>query len=500
LTYVTTIACVLGLALVVLVIWRGRRSPLAPSLALLALNITAWNFADDMWHRQVDQDLLHPWHLLDHASAPITLPLALWFVLVFVGLEQKLRWVLRASWAWALLLGLPCLLPIFQLRDPIASWADSFPDGALYHNGNLVHLIVLAPFGVALLIRQILTVTGERRKQAIHVLLGIVILAAAGFTEYLPGPGMGLVGYVAFTLIFTILVLRPRFDFGDLDRPARFYPVAVLTAVAAVTAWTWAARTWVAPAPLIWLGTITILVVVLFGLIRYSRQLERRQRMEQMAFLGKYSSQLAHNLKDPITVMSASIQHLQRQLRNGKSITDQAALIEGLESQVRRLDSVVNEYRRLGRTESRREPIELNLLVTEVVAGQSSVADPARIAFRTELTEPLPAVHSDPELLRQALENLCRNAAEAMPAGGTITVSTGWRDAGHLFTAVKDTGEGMDARTKAKVRQGFYTSKTGGTGLGLDFVRRVAHAHGGEMTIDSDPGRGTTVTVVLAVQ
>ena len=211
--------------------------------------------------------------------------------------------------------------------------------------------------------------------------------------------------------------------------------------------------------------------------------------MEQLAFLGRYSSQLAHNLKDPIAVMSASLQHLQRQLRSGKPLADQRVLLEGLETQVRRL----------GRTESRREPVELNALVSEVVAGQSSAANPERVAFRTQLTEALPAVHSDPELLRQALENLCRNAAEAMPDGGTITVSTGWRDARHLFTAVKDTGEGMDARTRAKVRQGFYTSKTGGTGLGLDFVRRVAHAHGGEMTIDSDPGRGTTVTVVLAL-
>ena len=198
--------------------------------------------------------------------------------------------------------------------------------------------------------------------------------------------------------------------------------------------------------------------------------------------------------------MSASIQYLQRQLRSGKSIADQAALLERLEAQVRRMDGVVNEYRRLGRTEARREPIELNTLVSEVVAGQTSAADPERLSFRTELAGSLPTVHADPELLRQALENLCRNATEAMPQGGTITVSTGWRDPRHLFTAVKDTGEGMDARTQAKVRLGFYTSKTGGTGLGLDFARRVAHAHGGEMTIDSDPGKGTTVTVVLALQ
>jgi signal transduction histidine kinase len=488
----------LGLALVVLVIWRGRRSPLAPSLALLVLNITAWSFADAMW-QSLGSPPLHPWHLLDHASAPLTLPLGLWFILVFVGQEQKLRWVLRGSWLWALALGLPCLLPAFRLGGRLGAWADGFVDSFPYQHGNLAALLVFTPIGIGLLIRQVLTVTGERRKQTIHVLIGIAVLAVAGFTEYLPGPQLGLAGYVAFTVTFTLLVLRPRFDFADLDRPARFYPVAVLTAVAAVLAWTWAAGTWVTPAPLIWLGTMSILVVVLFGLFRYSRRLEARQRMEQLAFLGRYSSQLAHNLKDPIAVMSASIQHLQRQLRSGKALTDQQELLEGLEAQVHRLDGVVDEYRRLGRTETRREPVELNALVSEVVAGQSSATNPERVAFRTQLTEALPAVHSDPELLRQALENLCRNAAEAMPEGGTITVSTGWRDARHLFTAVKDTGEGMDARTRAKVRQGFYTSKTGGTGLGLDFVRRVAHAHGGEMTIDSDPGRGTTVTVVLAL-
>ena len=505
---IATIACVLGLTLVVLVIWRGRKSPLAPSLALLALNITAWNFADDMWHG-IGRPDLHPWHLLDHASAPLTIPLGLWFVLVYLGLQEKLRWVLRASWVYALALGLPCLLPAFHFPDPVGSWAAAYigfegPQGhagsPAYKTGTLILLLLVATLGIGLLFEHLLGLTGERRKHALQVLIGIMLLAAAGFTEYIPGEGMGLAGYVAFTLIFTVLVLRPRFDFGDLDRPARFYPLAMVAAVGAVVLWTWTARRWEASGLLIWLGTLSILVVVLFGLIRYSRRLEVRQRMEQQAYLGKYSSQLAHNLKDPITVMSASIQYLQRQLRSGKSIADQAALLERLEAQVRRMDGVVNEYRRLGRTEARREPIELNTLVSEVVAGQTSAADPERLSFRTELAGSLPTVHADPELLRQALENLCRNATEAMPQGGTITVSTGWRDPRHLFTAVKDTGEGMDARTQAKVRLGFYTSKTGGTGLGLDFARRVAHAHGGEMTIDSDPGKGTTVTVVLALQ
>jgi hypothetical protein len=115
------------------------------------LNITAWNFADDRWHA-IGEPPLHPWHLLDHASAPITLPLAFWFILVFVGQEQKLRWVLWASWAWALVLGLPSLLPPLRLPEPIGSWADGWVEGSLYRYGNLIHLSVLTPLGVGLLL------------------------------------------------------------------------------------------------------------------------------------------------------------------------------------------------------------------------------------------------------------------------------------------------------------------------------------------------------------
>ena len=122
----------------------------------------------------------------------------MWFVLVFLGQEQKLRWVLRASWTWALALGLPCLLPPFRPPEPIGSWADAWAGGELstvagwiYHYGNLVHLSMLSPLGVGLLLRQILTLQGERQKQSLEVLVGILLLAAAGFTEYSRGPGLG---------------------------------------------------------------------------------------------------------------------------------------------------------------------------------------------------------------------------------------------------------------------------------------------------------------------
>jgi hypothetical protein len=142
---------------------------------------------------------------------------------------------------------------------------------------------------------------------------------------------------MAFTSIFTILVLRPRFDFDDLDRPA--LPGGGAQRDRGVAIWTWVARRSAAPA-LIWLGTLCILVFVLFALVRYSRQLEARQRMEQMAFLGKYSSQLAHG-EDPIAV-ERQHQCLQRQLRSGKSIEQQAELLERLAALVARLNALVD--------------------------------------------------------------------------------------------------------------------------------------------------------------
>src|SRR5262249_18396905 len=106
------VACVIGLSLVLLVIWRGRRSPLAAPLALLVLNLTAWNFADDAWHASGETVLL--WHLLDHTLSPLTIPLALGFALMFVGRYRQLRWLLGLSWALAVLTAAPSLLGLLE--------------------------------------------------------------------------------------------------------------------------------------------------------------------------------------------------------------------------------------------------------------------------------------------------------------------------------------------------------------------------------------------------
>jgi signal transduction histidine kinase len=97
------------------------------------------------------------------------------------------------------------------------------------------------------------------------------------------------------------------------------------------------------------------------------------------------------------------------------------------------------------------------------------------------------------------LENLVRNAMEAMPDGGTVTVRTARSGAESVLLSVADTGCGMDARTRERAFDDFFTTKALGSGLGLAFVRRVVEAHGGRVSLESEQGRGTLVSVRLPV-
>jgi signal transduction histidine kinase len=108
----------------------------------------------------------------------------------------------------------------------------------------------------------------------------------------------------------------------------------------------------------------------------------------------------------------------------------------------------------------------------------------------------LPAVRLDRETFRSAVLNLLLNAVQAMDGGGQLVVRT--RPAG-LGVALEliDTGPGMDAETLARVFQAFYTTKQGGSGLGLPTARKIVEAHGGTIDVETAPGRGTKVTIWL---
>ncbi|HHH27653.1 MAG TPA: two-component sensor histidine kinase, partial [Polyangiaceae bacterium] len=230
----------------------------------------------------------------------------------------------------------------------------------------------------------------------------------------------------------------------------------------------------------------------------WASHVEVRERTVHLATLGRLSAQMAHDIRNPLAAIRGAAQYLDEERKRGGALEDSAEFLTLILEQTERLDKVVSDYRRLGRAEPAFETAEVPALLARVLSNARLIAE-REPTIQVEGHPPVEALtwSLDPELVTTALENLVRNAVEAMPDGGTIHIDSklGGRT---LSLRVSDDGPGMDARTREQSSQSFFTTKATGSGLGLAFARRVAEAHGGRLHIESAPGRGTSVTLVLA--
>jgi signal transduction histidine kinase len=205
---------------------------------------------------------------------------------------------------------------------------------------------------------------------------------------------------------------------------------------------------------------------------------------------------MAHDLKNPLAALKGAAQLLREDMVRPAGV-DRIVFADLMLDQIDRLDRLVDVYGRLARVEPAREPLDVNEMTRAVLALQSLASE--RLAVNAALEEGLPRCRADREMLSRVLENLVRNAMEAMPDGGTVTVRTAPDGPEAVILSVEDTGCGMDARTRERAFDDFFTTKALGSGLGLAFVRRVVEAHGGHVSLESEQGRGTVVSVRLPV-
>jgi signal transduction histidine kinase len=166
-----------------------------------------------------------------------------------------------------------------------------------------------------------------------------------------------------------------------------------------------------------------------------------------------------------------------------------------LESGIGYLDTLARNYARLTPRLERRS-LDVNAVVREVARS----AEAGGVAVQTRLADSLPPGLGDPVVLRRILDNLLRNALESLPAGGgTVTFETRRGSDGAVQIAVADTGCGMTEHELARAFDDFYTTKAGGTGLGLSVVRRLTADLDASLDVVSEPSRGTTFTIALPV-
>jgi signal transduction histidine kinase len=167
-----------------------------------------------------------------------------------------------------------------------------------------------------------------------------------------------------------------------------------------------------------------------------------------------------------------------------------------MSSETQRIDRIVQQFLEYARPPRLvRETVDLGALVREVGERAFSLADSRGVRLEVDASGPGSA-RVDPAQLRQALDNLIRNAVDATPAGGRVSLAARREGAGHAIE-VRDTGTGIEPAELPRIFDLYYTTKPDGTGVGLAVTQQIVTAHGGTIEVDSRPGAGTTMTLHL---
>lgn len=218
-------------------------------------------------------------------------------------------------------------------------------------------------------------------------------------------------------------------------------------------------------------------------------------RTDRLAAMGELTAGVAHEVRNPLGIIRASVQLLEVADGDVARIGEAAGVIK---QEIDRLDKVIKALLDFGRPSAPTlRPTDVESVVTDVVLFTRRFANQWRVEIETEFAAGVPLVAADADQLKQVLVNLISNSVQAMEeAGGTITVRV-WDDDDLVFVSVADTGPGIPAEALPKVFDPFYSTRDDGTGLGLTIVHRIIDQHGGRIDVESSPGTGTRFTVAV---
>jgi len=228
---------------------------------------------------------------------------------------------------------------------------------------------------------------------------------------------------------------------------------------------------------------------------------ERLVQSERLATIGKMAAKVAHEVRNPLASVSLNAELLEDELRSLPEArrAEAATLLAAIRTQVDVLGAVTEEYLRFARfPKPKPEPTALGALIRDLAEFTRGELQARRIQLVLDVQDGLPTLPLDSGQIRQALLDLIRNAAEAMPKGGTLHIRT-WVEKAAVCIEVRDTGMGIPAEHRDRIFEPFFTTKEGGTGLGLPIARQIVADHAGALTWESRPGLGTTFNLTLPV-
>jgi signal transduction histidine kinase len=223
--------------------------------------------------------------------------------------------------------------------------------------------------------------------------------------------------------------------------------------------------------------------------------------LDQYTEIAKLAGALAHEIKNPLSTIGLNMELLAEDLGEPQTPAGRRSLkrVEVVRRECQRLQSLLDDFLNFAKVRRLHlEPTDLNHQIEDVLEFFAPEARDAGVEVVRYLDPELPRVKIDREAFRQALLNLIINAKQAMPDGGQLVVRTAAQgDMVALYLI--DTGCGMDERTASRMFEAFFSTKPGGSGLGLPTTQKIIEAHGGRISVQSELGQGTQFTIELPV-
>jgi len=241
------------------------------------------------------------------------------------------------------------------------------------------------------------------------------------------------------------------------------------------------------------------LAIILRDITETRRATQETIESERFSALTLLAAGVAHEIGNPLNSLDIHLQLIQRRAKKlaARVRTGFEESIAVARQEVARLDHIITQFLRAIRP----QPLvlrmaNLNAIVKESVAFLEAEITNRDVLVELELDQALPPLELDADQIKQAIYNVIRNAFQAMKTGGILRIRSR-ADEVHAILAISDTGGGIDPENISKIFEPYFTTKTGGSGLGLLIVRRIIRSHGGEMMIESTPMQGLTLTIRL---
>lgn len=227
---------------------------------------------------------------------------------------------------------------------------------------------------------------------------------------------------------------------------------------------------------------------------RIAESSRRLLKVEKLSILGQITSQLAHELRNPMTIIGGFARSI---LKKMKEDDPDSEYLKIMVKETERMEDVLDNVLNFSKPDTANlHMVDLNELVNQTLEMMEPEIDSSRISTASFPSEKLPEVRANPDLVRQALLNVFRNAIGSMPQGGILSITTRRTGSG-VRVEIKDTGSGISRKHLGKIFDAFFTTNPEACGLGLTVSSEIVKNHGGDIGAVSKEGEGTTLYIEL---